>query len=144
VNYFCDSSILVPALLPEHVHHAPSFSVFAAATPKRASCAAHSLAEVYATLTRYPGKERLSAEQAGLLVEEIERRFELIWLDAHEYRSVIHSMAATGVVGATIYDGLIAACAIKARADRLYTWNARHFELLGKEVQKLVARPPIA
>jgi predicted nucleic acid-binding protein len=144
LSYFCDTSVLVPALLPEHVHHEPSFSLFTSATPKKACCAAHSLAEVYATLTRYPGTERLSGEQAGLLVEEIERRFELVWLDAHEYRSAIHSMAATGVVGATIYDGLIAACAVKARADRLYTWNARHFELLGKEIQKLVARPPIA
>jgi predicted nucleic acid-binding protein len=123
-------------------HHAPSFSLFAAATPKRASCAAHSLAEVYATLTRYPGRARLSAGQAGLLVEEIERRFELIWLDDSEYRSAVDSMSVQGVIGATIYDGLIAACAIKARADRLYTWNARHFELLGAEVQKLLAKPP--
>jgi predicted nucleic acid-binding protein len=144
LSYFCDTSVLVPALLTEHVHHAPSFSLFTSATPKRVSCAAHSLAEVYATLTRYPGAERLSAEQAGLLVEEIERRFELVSLDSREYRSAIHDMAATGVVGAAIYDGLIAACAMKARADRLYTWNARHFELLGKEVQRLIARPPIA
>jgi predicted nucleic acid-binding protein len=142
MNYFCDSSVLVPALLPEHQHHAPSFSLFAAASPKRASCAAHSLAEVYATLTRYPGSERLSAEQAGLLVEEIENRFELIWLDAREYYSAVRSMAAQGVIGATIYDGLISACAIKARVDRLYTWNARHFDLLGAEVQKLIAKPP--
>jgi predicted nucleic acid-binding protein len=97
---------------------------------------------VYATLTRYPGSARLSAEQAGLLVEEIERRFELIWLDGQEYRSAIHSMAAMGVVGATVYDGLIAACAIKAHADLLYTWNARHFDLLGAEVRKLLAKPP--
>lgn len=142
MNYFCDTSVLVPALLPEHEHHASSFPLFAAATPKRASCAAHSLADVYATLTRYPGSERLSAEQAGLLIEEIESRFELICLDAHEYRSAVHIMAAQGIIGATIYDGLIAACAIKARPDRLYTWNARHFELLGAEVQRLVAKPP--
>lgn len=134
--------MLVPALLPEHVHHASSFSLFTTATPKRASCAAHSLAEVYATLTRYPGRERLSSEQAALLVGEIERRFELIWLDGDQYRLAIHRMAAMGVVGGTIYDGLIAACAMKARADRLYTWNSRHFDLFGGEVQKLVAKPP--
>jgi predicted nucleic acid-binding protein len=144
VKYFFDSSVLVPALLSEHEHHAPSFSLFAAATPKRASCAAHSLAEVYATLTRYPGRERLNAEQAALLVEQIERRFELIWLDGQEYWSAIKGMAAKGIVGATVYDGLIAACAVKSRALRLYTWNARHFDLLGEEVKKLVARPPAA
>jgi predicted nucleic acid-binding protein len=142
VNYFFDTSVLVSALLAEHEHHAASFSLFATATPKRASCAAHSLAEVYATLTRYPGRERLSAEQAALLVQEIEHRFELVWLNAHEYRSAIHGMAAMGVVGGTIYDGLIAACATKSRAERLYTWNARHFELLGADIRKLVTRPP--
>jgi hypothetical protein len=42
-------------------------------------------------------------------------------LDGHEYRSAIHGMTAMGIVGATFYDGLIAACAIKARADQLYT-----------------------
>jgi predicted nucleic acid-binding protein len=142
VNHFFDTSVLIPALLPEHQHHASSFSLFTAASPKHASCAAHSLTEVYATLTRYPGTERLSAEQAGLLVGEIEHRFELIWLDGREYRSALHKMASIGAVGGTVYDGLIAACALKARADRLYTWNARHFELFGPEVRKLIAKPP--
>ena len=33
-----------------------AFAAFAAASRKNAGCAAHSLAEVYSTLTRYPGK----------------------------------------------------------------------------------------
>jgi hypothetical protein len=60
VRWFFDSSVLAPALLPDHEHHARSFAAFAAASAKTAGCAAHSLAELYATLTRYPGKQRLS------------------------------------------------------------------------------------
>ncbi|MFZ0279561.1 MAG: PIN domain-containing protein [Candidatus Sulfotelmatobacter sp.] len=142
MKWFFDSSVLVPALLPEHEHHARSFAVFAAARPKNAGCAAHSLAEVYATLTRYPGKQRLSAESADLLVQEIEHRFTLVWLDAAEYCSAIRRIARQGIVGGAVYDGLVAACALKAGADHLYTWNVRHFDLLGAEIQRLAKMPP--
>lgn len=84
----------------------------------------------------------MSAEAAGLVVQEIERRFTLVCLDADEYCAAIRRMAQMGVVGGAVYDGLIAACALKAGADRLYTWNVRHFDLLGPEIQKIVTMPP--
>jgi predicted nucleic acid-binding protein len=142
VRWFFDSSVLVPALLPDHEHHARSFTVFAAATPKNSGCAAHSLAEVYATLTRYPGKQRLSAESANLLVQEIEKRLTLVWLDGNEYRAAIRRIARMGILGGAVYDALLAECALKAGANHLYTWNARHFNLLGAEIQKMVTMPP--
>ena len=144
MKWFFDSSVLLPALLPDHEHHARSFAAFAAASPRNAGCAAHSLAEVYATLTRYPGKQRLSAEYAALLVQEIEHRFTLVWLDGDEYSAAIRRIATMEIVGGAVYDGLIAACALKAGADHLYTWNARHFNLLGADIQKLVTIPPVA
>jgi predicted nucleic acid-binding protein len=142
VRWFFDSSVLVPALLPDHEHHARSFAAFAAASPKAAGCAAHSLAEVYATLTRYSGKQRLSAEYAALLVQEIEHRLTLVWLDGDDYRAAIGNIAKMGIVGGAVYDGLVAACALKAGADCLYTWNMRHFQLLGVEIQKVATMPP--
>jgi hypothetical protein len=30
-------------------------------------------------------------------------------------------------VGGGIYDAMLAHCAIKAKADAIYTWNARHY-----------------
>ena len=144
MKLFFDTTVLVAALLPGHPHHARSFPVFASATRKQAACAAHSLGETYSTFTRYPGRERMSAEAAGLVVQEIERRFTLVCLDADEYCAAIRRMAQMGVVGGAVYDGLIAACALKAGADRLYRWNVRHFDLLGPEVQKLVSTPPTA
>jgi predicted nucleic acid-binding protein len=140
---FFDSSVLVPALLSDHPHHARSFAAFMAASPGNASCSAHSLAEVYSTLTRYPGKQRLSAEYAALLLQEIERRLTQVWLDGDEYRAALHRMAKLGIVGGAVYDGLVGACALKAGAERLYTWNVRHFNLLGGEIQKLVTMPPV-
>ena len=141
MRWFFDTSVLVPALLPDHVHHTRSFAAFAAVSSKNAACAAHSLAEVYATLTRYPGKQRLSAEAAALLLQEIEQRFSLVWIDGGEYVAAIHSIAKTGIVGGAVYDGLIAACALKANADVLYTWNVDHFKRLGVEVARRVQTP---
>jgi len=116
--------------------------VFASATRKQAACAAHSLAEAYSTFTRYPGKERMSAEAASLMVQGIEHRFTLVWLNGDEYCAALRRMALMGIVGGAVYDGLIAAYALKAGADHLYTWNVRHFDLLGAEIQKLVTMPP--
>lgn len=141
MKWFFDTSVLVPALLPDHVHHPRSFAAFAAASRKNAGCAAHSLAEAYATLTRYPGKQRLSAESAALLVQEIGNRLTLVWLDGDEYLAAINRIAAMGIVGGAVYDALIAACVRKAKADVLYTWNTAHFKLLGDEVASKVSMP---
>jgi predicted nucleic acid-binding protein len=142
MKWFFDTTVLVAALLPDHPHHARSFPAFASATRKQAACAAHSLAEAYSTFTRYPGKERMSSEAASLVLQGIEDRFTLVWLDGAEYCAAIRRMAQLGIVGGAVYDGLVAACALKAGADHLYTWNVRHFDLLGAEIKRLVTTPP--
>ena len=143
MKWFFDSSVLVSALLPDHVHHARSFAVFALASSKNAGCAAHTLAEVYSTLTKYPGKERISSEFAALLIQQIEEKLTLVWLDGDQYRAAIRHMATMEIVGGAVYDGLIAACALKAGTRHLYTWNVRHFDMLGPEIQKIVTMPPV-
>lgn len=143
MKWFFDTTVLVAALLPDHPHHSRSFPLFGSASRKQSACAAHSLAEAYSTFTRYPGKERMSAEAASLVVQEIERRLTLVWLDGDEYSAAIRRMAHVGIVGGAVYDGLVAGCALKAGADRLYTWNVRHFELLGVEVRKIITMPPV-
>ena len=142
MKWFFDTTVLVAALLPDHPHHARSFPMFKSATRKQAACAAHSLAEAYSVFTRYPGKERMSAEAASLMLQGIEQRLTLVWLQGEEYCTAIRRMAQLGIVGGAVYDGLVAACALKAGADHLYTWNVRHFDLLGAEIKKLIATPP--
>lgn len=141
MKHFFDSTVLVAAVLEEHEHHQPSFAALSRATPSSNFCAAHSLAETYAVLTRYPGKQRLSAEQALLAVEEIGNRLTIVALEARDYFAAIRDFAAQGVTGGTIYDGLIAAAALKANAEALYTWNVGHFLLLGHEVARRVRTP---
>lgn len=141
MKHFFDTTVLVAAVLEEHEHHQPSFRVLSDATPSSGFCAAHTLAETYAVLTRYPGKQRLSTEQALLAVEELGNRLTIVALDAPEYFAAIRQFAAQGVTGGTVYDGLIATAALKAKADALYTWNIGHFLLLGHEVARRVRTP---
>ena len=141
MKFFFDTSVLVPVFVEEHPHHEASLAVFLRSDKKRGSCAAHSLAEVYATLTRLPGKHRASASEAMLFLENIEERLVLISLDAEEYwRAVMHS-AESGIVGGMIYDALLAHCALKARAQTIFTWNVEHFRRVGPEVAKRIRTP---
>jgi predicted nucleic acid-binding protein len=141
VQFFFDTSVLVPVFVEEHPHHEASLAVFLRSDKKRGSCAAHSLAEVYATLTRLPGKHRASATEAMLFLENMQERLVLIALDAEEYwRAVMHS-AESGIVGGMIYEALLAHCALKARAETIFTWNVEHFRRVGPEVAKRIRTP---
>ncbi len=138
---FFDTSVLVATSVEVHEHHERSFALFTGADRKTTSCAAHSLAELYATLTRLPGTTRMSAEQALLVLDSVEERLEIVSLDAREYRLAIQAAAAAGIVGGTIYDALIGWCALKARATRIYTWDVADFQRLGAEIAMKVRTP---
>jgi len=136
-----DTSILVPVFLEDHEHHERSLKTFLGADRKHDCCAGHSLAEVYSTLTRLPGRHHVGGEQALLFLENVRERLALIALTGEEYYGAIKDAAAAGVKGGTIYDWLIARCAIKAKADLIYTWNTRHFEQLGPAISKRLRTP---
>lgn len=125
-----DTSVLVPVFAADHPHHQASFEVFLRLGRREGCCAAHSLAELYSTLTRMPGRHRVSGEHAMLFAGEVRDRLKLITLDENEYYVAIERASSRGVVGGTIYDALVAGCALKARAETIYTWNTRHFHLL--------------
>jgi|SRR5271155_1280616 len=141
MRFFLDTSVLVPVFIDDHQHHQASLAVFLRATKSQASCGVHSLAEVYSTLTRLPGRHRASASEAMLFLGNIKERLALISLDAEEYwRAIMHS-AESGIVGGTIYDAMLAHCALKARAETIFTWDIDHFRRVGPEVAKRVRTP---
>lgn len=138
---FFDTSVLVAACIEGHEHHERSRALFAGTKRETACCAAHTLAELYSTLTRFPGQLRLSPDQALLFLESVEEHLEIVFLDAREYRMAIHEAAAVGIVGGTIYDALLGWCALKARATKIYTWDVEDFQRLGSEVAGKVRTP---
>jgi predicted nucleic acid-binding protein len=110
------------------------------ATPE-AGCAAHSLVEVYASLTRMPGEHRMSAAQAMLFLGTLRERLTVVTLDAPAYFVGLERFAALGNVGGTIYDAMMALCALKVDAEAVYTWNLRHFRQCGPEIASRLRTP---
>jgi predicted nucleic acid-binding protein len=83
-----------------------------------------------------PGRHRVSSEQVLLFLESIRERLTLITLTGDEYHATIKEAGEAGIFGGAIYDALIARCALKAKAEAIYTWNMRHFEQFGAEIAK--------
>jgi len=138
---FCDTSVLVPVFYGDHVHHRASLALFIQFDKSTGCCGALSLAEVYSTLTRMPGKHRISGEQAMLFVAGIRERLSIIALTGDEYADALQASATLGIVGGGIYDAMLAHCAIKAQAEAIYSWNGRHYGQCGQEVTRRLRTP---
>ncbi len=138
---FLDTSVLVATFYGDHEHHDPSIDVFLRHQKDEACCGAHSLAEVYASLTGMPGKDRAGADEAMLFLGSIRERLSIVALTAEEYLKALEASAALGVTGGGIYDAVLGHCAIKAGADKIYTWDVKHFKRLGPEIAGRVTAP---
>ena len=136
-----DTSVLVATFYADQEHHEPSIELFLQCEKPEFCCAAHSLAEVYSTLTGRPGKGRASADEAMLFLANIRERLSIVTLSSVEYFKAIEISAAEGVMGGGIYDALLAHCALKAGAETIYTWNVKHFKRLGSDIARRVSTP---
>lgn len=124
---FLDTSVLVATFYADHEHHLLSIDLFLRFGKKEACCGAHSLAEVYATLTGMPGKRRVSGNEALLFLGDIRERLTLVALDDQEYFQMAEASAAASLISGAIYDAILGHCALKANAEIIYTWNTKDF-----------------
>ena len=138
---FLDTSVLIATFYAHHQFHQPSIDLFLRYKKTESSCGAHSLAELYSSLTGRSGRERVSGEQAMLFLENVRERLTIVSLDHQEYFQAIEASSGIGVSGGAIYDSLLAHCALKAKAQAIYTWNTRDFIRLGKAVAERVRTP---
>ncbi len=138
---FLDTSVLVAVFYGDHEHHAPSLDLFLRFGASHAGCSAHSLAEVYATLTAMPGKRRVGGDTALLFLADIREKLTIVSLDAQEYFQMLEAAALANLVSGAIYDALIGHCALKAGAEALFTWNTRDFLRLPSAIAGLVKEP---
>lgn len=138
---FLDTSVLVATFYQDHEQHEPSIELFVRCEKQESCCAAHTLAEVYSTLTGRPGKSRASADEAMLFLGSIRERLSIVTLSGVEYCKAIEASAAEGVMGGGIYDALLAHCALKTGAETIYTWNVKDFKRLGPDIARRVTTP---
>ena len=143
MTVFLDTSALVPVFLADHPHHAASLNLFIRCEPQGRQLCLPQPRRGLSKLTRLPAPHRASPEQAIKCLQNINDRFRLISLEGATCLSVIQDAAAGRIIVGTIYDALIAACAVKANADRIYTWNLRHFKQLGPDVTRRPVVPSL-
>ncbi|MBI3909648.1 MAG: PIN domain-containing protein [Armatimonadetes bacterium] len=125
-----DTSVLVAAIVEAHPAHERALPWLQRirSSSDAGLISAHSLAEVYATLTTLPLRPRLSPETALRLIRDnILSAFEVVPLSDDDYVAVINHLAGLGVTGGAIYDALIMHAAAKSSADQVVTLNDRDF-----------------
>jgi predicted nucleic acid-binding protein len=138
---FFDTSVLVAVFLGTHPHHAPSIKRFAAAEPPHSACAIHTLAEVYSALTALPVKPSIPPEQGLLFVQEVRNRLTPVSLNHEEYFATIEQAADRGLTSGRVYDALLLACAVKSKAQTIYTWNLKHFHTIAPHLADRIQTP---
>lgn len=136
-----DTSVLIATFYGDHEHHATSLDLFLRFGREDVCCGAHSLADVYATLTGMPGKRRVGSDAALLFLRDIRENLTLVSLDEREYFQLIEEATTAKLTGGAIYDALIGHCALKAKAKTLYTWNSKDFLRLPPEIARRVREP---
>ena len=138
---FYDTSVLIAAHDATRPGHEESLTLIQQASRESCACSAHSLAEFYAVLSRLPGGRRQRPDFAGALVEDIALRMTVVALSAEEYLDALLAAAQLRIAGGTIYDALLLKCARKVNAERIYTWNVRHFQLVAPDLAGRIVRP---
>jgi predicted nucleic acid-binding protein len=141
VKAFLDTSALVAAFHLDHPHHEPSFDLFVRCQKRDSCCSVHSLAEVYSTLTSMPAPRRVSGNEALLFIGNLRDRLTIVALNEEEYFRVAEACADAGLAGGAIYDAIHGYCALKAKAEIIYTWNIKHFLRLDPALADRVRAP---
>ena len=128
MSFLCDTTVLFAASDAAHRHHGPSLELVARARRSSSFVAAHSLAELYATLSGIPSPRMRRLGQVLEAVEQASRMFTVVTLEADDYLWVLRQVAGAEARSGQVYDALILKCAERAAVETVYTWNVAHFE----------------
>jgi predicted nucleic acid-binding protein len=138
---FLDTSVLIAIAQVSHERHTPSLQLWNQCTRNLAAVSTHTIAEVYNTLTAMPPVLRLAPLNAVVAVETFLQRVTPVALSAEEYMEAVRRTASLGHAGGIIYDALHLACARKVGAERIYTWNIRHFRMIAPDLAERIVTP---
>jgi predicted nucleic acid-binding protein len=140
-----DTNVLVASVVRGHEHHARSFPLLERVQNGKDEgfVSAHSLAEIYAVLTRLPPPFRHTPEQAMLSIEEnVVKHFKIVSLTGGDYTVLIREAALAGIHGGTIYDAVLLKCAAKTEVGQIWTLNLKHFQSIApKEILSQLFAP---
>lgn len=138
---FLDTSVLIATAQVSHERHAPSRDLWSRCMAQQAAISTHTIAEVYSTLTAMPPPLRLAPRNAVLAIETFLKRVTPVTLSAEEYMETLRRTAGLGHSSGMVYDALHLACARKVNAERIYTWNEKHFQMVAPDLAERIVTP---
>jgi predicted nucleic acid-binding protein len=121
---------MVAAVCSWHEHHLRAIEAIGdrLSRKERLIVAAPALVEAYSVLTRLPAPRRLGGTEALTLLDaNFTRGATVVALTAAAYRTLLRTAPGEQITGGRIYDAIIAACARKASARTILTFNVAHF-----------------
>ena len=133
MRVFLDTTVLVAASERSHPHHVQALPVLQRIVDARdkGSISIHSIAELFAALTRLPVQPRIHPTEAVRIIStNVLPHFEVISIGKRQYLDALKVVSDGGWAGAKIYDVLILGCAEKSNAERIYTFNIGDFRQL--------------
>lgn len=137
-----DTSVVVAALQSWHQDHQAALTCLQSlfAGEEEVVLATRVLVESFSVMTRLPAPYRLESE-AGitLLAKTFEERATLIDLPAADYWGLLRAFVAHGASGGAAYDAEIIECSRRAGANRIFTFNTKHFARLAPADVEIVS-----
>jgi predicted nucleic acid-binding protein len=133
LDIFFDTTVLVAASEQSHPHYAQARPALlrVATGQDQGFMGQHSIAEVFAALTRLPVQPRIHpVEAARIVTENILPHFEVVPPSKEDYLEAMNAMTTAGWSGAKIYDALLLRCAARSAVVRIYTFNLGDFRQL--------------
>lgn len=145
MQIFFDTTVLVAASEQSHPHYAQARPALlrVAAGRDKGFMALHSIAEVFAALTRLPVRPRIHpVDAARIVTDNILPNLETVSLAADDYIGALNTMTSGGWTGAKIYDALLLRCAARCAVERIYTFNPADFrQLAPADLQEKICAP---
>ena len=93
-------------------------------------------------LKTLPVKPRISPNVSWrLLQESIAGVAKTVSLSSTEYKATIKKASESGLSGGIIYDAMIAKVAEKSKAERILTFNLKHFRRVWEEKKEALVEP---
>ena len=122
MEIFFDTTVLVAASEQGHPHYARAWPALrrVAAGQDKGFMSVHSIAEVYASLTRLPVLPRIHPlEAVRIVTDNILAHFEVVPIGKEDYVEALNTVGNGGWSGAKIYDALLLRCAARCHLDDL-------------------------
>ena len=130
MKVFFDTSVLVAACVESHPAHKRSFDWLSRAKSGKFAMVVttHTLAELYAVLTRLPMRPRIDPAVARRIIREnVESIAQVKSISTRRYQAVLSDLADRNLSGGIVYDALAASLAVHEDVDTLLTLNRKDF-----------------